>query len=138
MARILVVDDEPLVRAFIRSTLESLDHDVAELPDGKNVSRLHAETPVDLVITDVFMPGRNGLQTIFDLHQMSPDLPIIAISGGGSGRNAASGADMLRTAAHIGACHVLEKPFGMKRLRDLVNSILDEKHATLAATPSDS
>jgi DNA-binding NtrC family response regulator len=123
MARILVVDDEPLVRGFLRRCLENLGHEVVELDDGKHASRTHAEHPVDLMITDLFMPNRDGLQTIFDLHQNCPELRIIAISGGGTDSRF-SGSDMLRIASRLGACKILEKPFGINRFRETVNDVL--------------
>jgi CheY-like chemotaxis protein len=123
MARILVVDDEPLVRGFLRKCLEKLGHEVVELGDGKHASRTHAEQPVDLMITDLFMPDRDGLQTIFELHQSSPELPIIAISGGAADSRF-SGADMLRIASRLGAHKILEKPFGIKQLQEAVNEVL--------------
>ena len=123
MARILVVDDEPLVRGFLRKCLERMGHEVVELGDGKHASRTHAEHPVDLMITDLFMPDRDGLQTIFELHQNSPELRIIAISGGAT-HSRFSGSDMLRIASRLGACKILEKPFGIKRLQDTVRDLL--------------
>ena len=123
MARILVVDDEPLVRGFLRKCLERLGHEVVELGDGKHASRTHAEHPVDLMITDLFMPDRDGLQTIFELHQHCPELRIIAISGGGTDSRF-SGSEMLRVASRLGACKILEKPFGIKRLQDTVEDLL--------------
>jgi DNA-binding NtrC family response regulator len=123
MARILVVDDEPQVRGFLRRCLEKLGHEVIELADGKHASRTHAENPVDLMITDLFMPERDGLQTIFELHQNCPELRIIAISGGAVDSRF-SGADMLRIASRLGACKILEKPFGVGQLQETVSDAL--------------
>jgi CheY-like chemotaxis protein len=123
MMRILVVDDTPAVRAFLRVALEKLGHEVEELADGKHASRIHAKNPVDLVIADIFMPGRDGLQTIFDLHQNWPELPILAISGG-STESRFSDAEVLRTASHLGATRILEKPFGLTRLQEVVSDLL--------------
>ena len=118
-----MVDDEPLVRGFLRRCLEKLGHEVVELADGKHASRTHAENPVDLMITDLFMPERDGLQTIFELHQSSPQLRIIAISGGAVDSRFSS-SDMLGIASRLGACKILEKPFGIKRLQDTVEDVL--------------
>jgi len=123
MARILVVDDEPQVRGFLRRCLEKLGHEVVELADGKHASRTHTENPVDLMITDLFMPERDGLQTIFELHQNSPELRIIAISGGAVDSRF-SGSDMLRIASRLGACKILEKPFGIEQLQETVSDVL--------------
>lgn len=123
MARILVVDDEPQVRGFLRRCLEKLGHEVIELADGKHASRTHAENPVDLMITDLFMPERDGLHTIFELHQNCPELRIIAISGGAVDSRF-SGPDMLRIASRLGACKILEKPFGVEQLQETVSDAL--------------
>ncbi len=125
MARILAVDDEPVVLEFLRTALTRDGHEVVKASDGKQVSKIHAESPVDLIITDLFMPERDGLQTIFELRDRFPDLPIIAISGGGmSGQGSAH--DMLRVASQLGA-QVLEKPFGRARLLEAVDAALPSR-----------
>ncbi len=123
VARILIVDDDPQVRDFLRNSLGKHGHEVVETDDGEHACRVQAETPFDLVITDLFMPGRDGLQTIRELVQVSPELRIIAISGGGN--DSKLGADaMLKSARLLGASMTLEKPFGSKRLRELVDQVL--------------
>jgi DNA-binding NtrC family response regulator len=123
MARILIVDDDHQVRDFLQAALRKLGHEVVEVEDGKHASKAHAKTPFDLVITDLLMPGRDGLQTIFELAQMSPELRIIAISGGGTDSNLSADA-MLKIARLLGASTTLEKPFGFKRLHELVDQVL--------------
>ena len=75
MAKILIIDDEPTIRRFIRRCLESNGHDVSELADGYEASRIQSDTPVDLVITDMFMPGQDGLQTIMRLRDKTRTCP---------------------------------------------------------------
>lgn len=82
MAKILIIDDEPLVLAYLRKRLESNRHEVSELASGVDASRIQRERSFELVITDIFMPDEDGLQTITRLRGEDPDLPIIAMSGG--------------------------------------------------------
>ncbi len=123
MARVLIIDDDYQIRDFLRTSLEKLGHDVVELDDGEHASRIQIETPFDLVITDLFMPDHDGLQTIPELVQTNPELRIIAISGGG-GRGLPNGGAMLKTAKLLGASATLEKPFGFKHLRETLDQVL--------------
>lgn len=81
MARILVVDDEPIVRELVRKTLERVDHEVAEAEDGEVALKLSKKQPFDLVIADLFMPVMDGLQLIVQLREESPNTKVVAISG---------------------------------------------------------
>jgi len=99
MARILVVDDEDLVRLTLRQMLEAGGHEVIEAANGKQGVALEAENPVDLVVTDIIMPEQEGIETIVQLRRKNPSLKIIAISGGGRMKNM----DFLKIAANVGA-----------------------------------
>jgi len=81
LARILVVDDEPIVRELVRKTLERVDHEVAEAEDGEVALKLSKKQPFDLVIADLFMPVMDGLQLIVQLREESPNTKVVAISG---------------------------------------------------------
>jgi len=76
--------------------------------------------PVDLMITDLFMPQQDGLETILALRRMNVHLPIIAMSGGGS----AAQFDMLRTASLFGAARVLMKPFRVEEVLAVIRELL--------------
>ncbi len=82
MARILVIDDDQQVRDVIRLILEREGYDVDDACDGYEGVRFFSETKPDLVITDILMPGMGGVQTIMELRLLSPDVKVIAISGG--------------------------------------------------------
>jgi DNA-binding response OmpR family regulator len=123
MARILVLEDDELVREFLCFSLSTAGHEVVELRNGAEASSIHSREPVDLVITDLFMPERDGLETISELRASSPQLPIIAISGGG-GRPGLDADTLLAAARRLGACQVLEKPFGRRRLVSMVSEAL--------------
>ncbi|MEE8393781.1 MAG: response regulator [Rhodospirillales bacterium] len=120
MARILVIDDEPDVRTFIATALIRDGHMVVTAGNGYEGVELYRRDPMDVVITDIFMPDQDGLQTIIQLRKESPDLKIICISGGG---NYVLG-DYLPAAKRFGANVVLSKPISVSELRHAVNRIL--------------
>ena len=120
MARILLVDDDPLVRETLRQGLESDGHTVIEAPDGEEALAAFDTHAVDLVITDIVMPGREGLETIMALRRREPDVNIIAISGG----SGANGIDYLSLARKFGARNVLSKPFRKNEILAAVNEAL--------------
>ena len=120
MAKILVIDDDDTVRSSIRLALEDADHEVVEAPDGaEGVNRVKTQ-PVDLVITDIFMPEKEGLETIDEIRHAFPKLKIIAISGGGR----IEPQDYLEIAQQLGADRTLLKPFDIKLLVDTVDELL--------------
>lgn len=124
MQKILVVDDESPVRDMIRAMIEPAGYDVIEAGNGIQACDVCKETPVDLIITDIVMPGKNGIDLVMDVKKKYPDIPIIAISGGGGivGRY-----DYLEIAKLVGADNILKKPFGMAELRSSVDNILNSK-----------
>lgn len=118
MAIILVVDDEDMIRQTVRSTLDLDGHTTIDTSDGARVLQILQENQVDLVLTDILMPGWNGLQTISEIRKLGHNVKIIAMSG--------SGVSFLHLddAAKLGADAVLEKPFRPKDLRALVSSMI--------------
>ena len=120
MARILLIDDEELVRFSLRQILEIDGHEVDEAVDGVEGLRHIRETTYDLVITDILMPGKEGVETIIEAKQDQPKLKIIAISGGGRFGNY----DFLQLAQQFGADAILPKPFNRTRLSEMVNNVL--------------
>lgn len=120
MARILAMDDEELARFTMREILESAGHEVVEAKNGNQGMSFQKAEPFDLVITDIIMPEKEGIETIIELKRDFPKLPIIAISGGGRTRNL----DFLKLAKQYGAYKILAKPFTEKELLDSVQSAL--------------
>ena len=120
MALILVIDDEEGMRALLRGLLEKEGHKVLEAPDGMAGIRLYQENRPDLVITDIFMPEKEGTQTILELRKNNPNVKIIAISGG----ELAARIDVLGTAKIFGALRVLTKPFRLEDMRQAVKELL--------------
>jgi DNA-binding response OmpR family regulator len=128
MSRILIIDDERLIRLTLRKILERAGHEVIEAANGSEGIGLHLRQPADLIITDIIMPEKEGIETIKDLRRAQPDLKIIAVSGGGR----AGAESYLEIARHFGAEHVFEKPFNPKELLAAIESSLDK---TPAAKP---
>lgn len=113
MASVLVVDDQEMVRQTLRSALEAQGWDVREAADGDEALQLYRSAPSDVVVTDIIMPNKEGLETIFELRRSDPDVKIIAMSGRDT-------VDFLDMARKLGADHVLSKPFEMRDLIALV------------------
>lgn len=120
MQSILVVDDEQGMREFIEAALEA-DYDITLAKDGGEALLFLADAEYDLVITDIVMPGLNGINLLKSLLQFRPGQKIIAISGGGgiSGRF-----DYLPVAKLLTDCEIMQKPFGLSELRQTVEAVL--------------
>jgi YesN/AraC family two-component response regulator len=118
MQRILIIDDDDKLRTTLRSLLENAGYTVDEAEDGAQGLARFRENSADLVITDIVMPEREGLETIMELKREAPKLKIIAMSGGG--KFTPNG--YLRMAEKLGAVHTIAKPF----TKDLVLSAVKE------------
>lgn len=121
MAKILVIDDESQVRSMLRVLLEDKGYNVVEAPDGKVGLKLYRDEPIDLVITDIIMPEKEGLETIIELRRFSPKVKIIAISGGGR----LGFKDCLDIAQKFGAHRVFSKPLNNNELVDAIAELLE-------------
>lgn len=118
--RILVIDDDPIVRGMLAEMLRREGYEVDEADDGRAGMKQFRASPVALVITDVVMPEQEGLETLMQLRQESPGVKVIAISGGGR-----VGPDAyLNSARALGATAILAKPFGREELLSVVKSAL--------------
>lgn len=117
---VLVVDDNPDMRSFVKIVLERAGFEVQVAADGQRALDLQREHPADVLITDIFMPERDGIELIERFKSRFPRVKIIAMSGGGH----AFKMDFLPVAAEIGADAVLRKPFApetlLRMLQDLV------------------
>jgi CheY-like chemotaxis protein len=119
MARILVIDDDELLRRFVVALLERRHYTVESADSGETGIKLAAESEFDLVITDIVMPGIEGLETIKQIRRHKPDIKILAVSGGGSSKG-----DYLHYAERLGANAALAKPFEPVEFLDLVASLV--------------
>ncbi|MBI5556697.1 MAG: response regulator [Deltaproteobacteria bacterium] len=119
MAKILVIDDEEQIRALLKRIFESLDHFVFVAENGAVGLKMLAQEPFDLVITDIFMPEKEGMETIIEIKRDYPLVKIVAMSGGGS-----KGCDYLPMAKPLGADVCLNKPFTKEVIVSIVSGLL--------------
>ncbi len=133
MAKILVIDDEAEIRNVLRQILEREGFEVSIARDGKEgLAKLDGEG-ADLVITDIIMPGIDGVAALERIKKDKPDLPVIVISGGGAVAPRAYEPAAIATAAYLtsasqaGADRTLTKPFGREELVAAINSLLESK-----------
>ncbi|HXE81971.1 MAG TPA: response regulator [Gemmatimonadales bacterium] len=121
MARIIVIDDDAVLRATVVRALETVGHEVRAAEEGEHGLALLAEQPADLLITDIFMPGQDGIVTLVRIRKEFPGLKVIVMSGGGmDGR-----LDFLEDARVLGALATLRKPFGPADVRRVVKEVLE-------------
>lgn len=123
MATILVIDDDQHVRGMLRTVLEDFGYGVLEAADGNIGVQLFEENKVDLIITDIIMPDKEGLETIRDIKKTSPDAKIIAISGGAK----VGPGTYLKLAERLGAQRVFEKPIQISVLLNSIAELLGDQ-----------
>jgi CheY-like chemotaxis protein len=128
MALILVIDDEPKVRQMIQRILALAGHSVIEADEGAAALRQLRDNTPAVVLTDILMPGTEGIETIFEIRRAAPDTKIIAMSGGGRAGNF----DFLKMAERAGADAVLAKPFRAAELVAMVERLLSPARAGVA------
>lgn len=119
MARILLIDDEDLVRATLRYALERAGHSVVEAGNGREGIAILDRGGIDLMVTDIVMPEMEGIETIRTVRREHPEVKIVAMSG-----VAVVAVDFLELAGRLGADEILRKPFSAKTLTDAVERIL--------------
>lgn len=120
MASILVIDDHEAVLETVKVILARQGHAIRTAPNGKAGMALMARRPFDLIITDIFMPEQDGIETIAQLRAISERLPILAISG----CDIVGGANFPQAAKQIGASDTLAKPFRATELIGKVETLL--------------
>lgn len=125
MKRILIIDDDFLVRDMLERLMRKARYDVETAEDGGRAMRLHRRRPVDLVITDIIMPEKEGLETIAEFRKSAPAVKIIAISGGGRiGPSSYLPSSYLRMAKMLGADRTFAKPVDTAQLLATVEELL--------------
>ncbi len=121
MARVLVIDDDEMTRALATRMLAGEGHQVEEAVDDAEGLRLFGKRPPDVVLTDINMPGLDGHDVIEAIRILHPDVPIIAISGGG----AVGKEQLLLKASALGADQIILKPFEFTQLVAAVERALE-------------
>lgn len=120
MSSILLIDDEQQVLEVLGEMLRLEGHEVECAGNGMEAMELSEQRDFDLVITDLIMPEKEGLETIVDLRKSSEDIPILAMSGGGR----IGPRDYLETAKFVGANATLMKPFARAELIATIDELL--------------
>lgn len=123
MARILVVDDDDEFLAVLGSVLERAGHQVQQASDGQKAIDLYRKHASDIVITDLVMPEKEGIQLIVELRRLNSRVKIIAISGAGKDLQG----EYLKMAQLLGAKRVLTKPFSGPAILKAVSEVLEGK-----------
>ena len=121
--RVLVVDDDASIRRTLEITLNRAGYAVTQARNGAEAVRLWRDLGTDLVILDLFMDEKDGIETIVELRAHSPGIRIIAMSGGGKDRKRM---DLLKDAKLLGVVQTIEKPFSPEQMLALVALLLGE------------
>lgn len=120
MASILLVEDDEQLRPMLKLVLERVGHEVQEAGNGIEALEIYRRHPTDLVVTDLVMPDKEGLEIIMELRRTYPDVKIIAMSGGG--RTGVQ--NYLELAKKLGADHILTKPFSNQEILDGIQMVV--------------
>jgi DNA-binding NtrC family response regulator len=121
MARVLVIDDDLQLRKLLCKILKkNQNYEVHDAENGEEGLEIIRTMSIDLVVTDIFMPGEDGIGTIMEICDNFPEVKIIAISGGGNVKDV----DFLQLASCLGAQKIFQKPFDTKVFLSTVHEIL--------------
>jgi DNA-binding response OmpR family regulator len=120
MALIIVIDDDDIMNGMLVQMLSEAGHETYGAEDGDRGLKLLATLPFDLVVTDIVMPEKEGLETIRAIRKTNKIIPIIAISGGGK----ICPEDYLKMAQQFGADYTFQKPFNRDRFLGAVRECL--------------
>ena len=131
MPRILLVDDDAQVRSMLKKTFEREGYEVVEAGDGQQAVELYDPDTIDVVVTDIVMPEKEGIETIREIKTKNQQAKIIAISGGGRIKPA----DYLNWAQRFGVEATFTKPIRRQDILDAVASLLKTEGATWAPNP---
>jgi CheY-like chemotaxis protein len=120
MAHVLVADDDDKVRGVIVSALRRAGHTVHEARDGREAVERFLAAPADVVLMDLLMPLKDGIEAILELRRVMPSVKVIAMSGGGQ----IAASDYLAWAQTMGVHHTLEKPFNLRDLLIIIDEVV--------------
>ena len=119
MAHLILIEDDKALREILAMALTDEGHVVRQAKEGREALALFRREPADVVITDLIMPGQEGIETIVALRKERPKLPIIAISGG-----VEHSPVYLGLAARLGAQRTLAKPFKIEELLTAITEVM--------------
>lgn len=119
MGNILVIEDDQEILNMLRIMVERQGYSVTTAKNGVEGIKFFRASPADIVITDIVMPEKEGLETILELREIYPEVKIIAVSGGGRYNSN----DYLQSAKDFGADYVFHKPFKQKEILDAIEDL---------------
>ena len=119
MGRILVIEDDPNIRTALRAFFRRAGHSVTVASTGAEGAKRYSRAPTDVVITDIMMPGKDGIEVLLELRADFPDIKVIAISG--------EARDLLPVAQDLGFRHTFSKPLDLRGLLLAVEELLTEE-----------
>ena len=120
MASVLVIDDSTEIRELLCQLLAVLGYEAREVASGAEGIKSYQSAPADVVLLDMFMPDKDGLETLRELQQLDPNIRVIAMTGGGTFKNVG----ILKPALLLGACKLLYKPVTLAELRAAIEDVL--------------
>lgn len=121
MKQILIIDDDNLVRGMMAKAIQKAGYNVKEASDGNEGLQIILHYPIDLVITDMLMPDKEGVETIIEIREIRKDLKIVAMSSGGKKQDMT----FLKMAEGVGANKLLKKPFRPSELLETIKGLLE-------------
>ena len=122
MAKILIIDDDSDFRRMLNRLLTQNGYEVIEARDGLEGVKNYGSQGADLVITDIFMPEKEGIETVTELNQLNPDVKIIVVSGGGQQYDIS----YIENMVELGASEAFVKPFDPEALLSSIKKLLDQ------------
>ena len=122
MARVLIIDDEQLLREMLQQMLDLEGYETFTAADGNEAIKVFNECNPDVVVTDIIMPEKEGLEIIQILRSKKPTIKILAISGGSYNINVS---DILKMAKALGADQALSKPIRKKEFVQIIKNLVD-------------
>ncbi len=123
MARILIIDDDVKFLKMLRQMLEHAGHTVLDAPNGKIGAQLFRDDRTEIIITDIFMPEKDGIELIRELKKEFPTVGIISMSGGGR----KSEFNYLEMAEMLGADRSFAKPFERQEMLDAIQELVGQE-----------
>jgi len=132
MASIFLIENDEAVREVLRIALMAAGHSVSEAANGRQGINSFRKAPTDVVITDIYMPDRDGLEVVEALRRTHPAVKILAISGASGSMN------YLKRAEFLGATRVLAKPLSMPTVLRIVSELLSKNDPAMPGTSNSS
>ncbi|MBK1696570.1 response regulator [Rhodovibrio salinarum] len=123
MATVLVIDDQADIRNVFAEVLQEAGYQVVTAVNGRDGLAKASSSEIDLIITDILMPERDGIEVIHEIKRTSGETPVVAVSGGGTMR----GPDLLSIASKLHADATLQKPVDADALVRTVQELLGNK-----------